>query len=98
MEDFLKRNNSHGGALSNSYKDIRQALEVAAGHGMPLPLMNAVNQMQEIGRAMGLTRVNTLAAMGKLYEILTGADLSEAALQAEKRFPQPREPEVIYLK
>jgi 3-hydroxyisobutyrate dehydrogenase len=98
MEDFLKRNNSHGGALSNSYKDIRQALEVAAGHGMPLPLMNAVNQMQEIGRAMGLTRVNTPAAMGKLYEVLTGENLSAAALEAEKRFPEPHEPEVLYLK
>jgi 3-hydroxyisobutyrate dehydrogenase len=98
MEDFLKRNNNHGGALSNSYKDIRQALEVAAGHGMPLPLMNAVNQMQEIGRAMGFARVNTPAAMGKLYEVLTGEDLSAAALEAEKKFPQPQEAEVIYLK
>jgi len=98
MEDFLKRNNSHGGALSNSYKDIRQALEVAAGYGMPLPLMNTVNQMQEIGRAMGLTRVNTPAAMGKLYEVLTGQNLSAAASDAEKRFPEPRPPEVIYLK
>jgi hypothetical protein len=36
--------------------------------------------------------------MGKLYEILTGENLSAAALEAEKRFPQPQEPEVIYLK
>ncbi|HEX9444281.1 MAG TPA: NAD(P)-dependent oxidoreductase [Candidatus Binatia bacterium] len=98
MEDFLKRNNSHGGALSNSYKDIRQALEVAASLDMPLPLMSAVNQLQEMGRAQGLTRLNTPAAMGRLYEILTAQDLSGAALEAEKRFPQSQEPEVIYLK
>ena len=97
LEDFFKRNNTHGGALSNSYKDIRQALEVAASLDFPLPLMSAVNQMQEMGRAQGLTRLNTPAAMGKLYEILTGRDLSEAALEAEKVFPEPHEPEVIYL-
>jgi 3-hydroxyisobutyrate dehydrogenase-like beta-hydroxyacid dehydrogenase len=97
LEDFFKRNNTHGGALSNSYKDIRQALEVAAALDMPLPLMNAVNQMQEMGRALGLTRLNTPAAMGRLYEILTGEDLSEAVLEAEKVFPEPHEPEVIYL-
>jgi 3-hydroxyisobutyrate dehydrogenase-like beta-hydroxyacid dehydrogenase len=97
MEDFLKRNNSHGGALSNSYKDIRQALETAAALGMPLPLMNAVNQMQEIGRALGFARINTPAAMGKLYEVLTGQDLSAAALPSDKLFPQPRDPEVIFL-
>jgi 3-hydroxyisobutyrate dehydrogenase-like beta-hydroxyacid dehydrogenase len=98
MEDFLKRNNNHGGALSNSYKDIRQALETAAELGMPLPLMNAVNQMQEIGRAVGLARVNTPAAMGRLYETLTGQDLSAAVTAADKRFPEPKQPEVIYLK
>ncbi|HEY2987533.1 MAG TPA: NAD(P)-dependent oxidoreductase [Candidatus Binatia bacterium] len=97
VEDFLKRNNTHGGALSNSYKDIRQALETAAALDMPLPLMNAVNQMQEMGRAQGLARLNTPAAMGKLYEILTGQDLSAAVTDAEKIFPEAREPEVIYL-
>jgi len=97
LEDFFKRNNTHGGALSNSYKDVRQALEVAAALDFPLPLMSAVNQMQEMGRAQGLTRLNTPAAMGKLYEILTGRDLSEAVLEAEKIFPEPQEPEVIYL-
>jgi 3-hydroxyisobutyrate dehydrogenase-like beta-hydroxyacid dehydrogenase len=98
MEDFLKRNNNHGGALSNSYKDIRQALETAAEIGMPLPLMNAVNQMQEIGRAVGLARINTPAAMGKLYETLTGQDLSTAVTDAEKKLPEAKQPEIIYLK
>jgi 3-hydroxyisobutyrate dehydrogenase-like beta-hydroxyacid dehydrogenase len=98
MEDFLKRNNSHGGALSNSYKDIRQALATAAELGMPLPLMTAVGQMQEMGRALGLTRVNTPAAMGKLYEILTGQDLSAAVIDADKVSPKAQPPEVIYLK
>ncbi|HKA33712.1 MAG TPA: hypothetical protein VKH64_10895, partial [Candidatus Binatia bacterium] len=66
--------------------------------GIPLPLMTAVSQMQEMGRAMGLTRVNTPAAMGKLYEVLTGQDLSAAVIEADKASPQPRAPEVIYLK
>ena len=98
MEDFLKRNNSHGGALSNSYKDIRQALATAAELGIPLPLMTAVSQMQEMGRALGLTRVNTPAAMGKLYEVLTGQDLSTAVIDADKVSPKAQPPEVIYLK
>jgi 3-hydroxyisobutyrate dehydrogenase-like beta-hydroxyacid dehydrogenase len=97
VEDFLKRVNSHGGALSNSYKDLRQALEIAGLLNMPLPLMNVVNQLQEMGRAQGFTRLNTPAAMGKLYEILTGQDLSRAVLESEKVFPEPRETEVIYL-
>jgi 2-hydroxy-3-oxopropionate reductase len=97
VEDFLKRGKSYGGALSNSYKDIRQALETAAALELPLPLMNTVNQLQEMARAQGLTRLNTPAAIGKLYEILTGTDLSEAILEAERVFPEPQEPEVIYL-
>lgn len=97
VEDFLKRINSHGGALSNSYKDLRQALEIAGLLNIPLPLMSVVNQLQEMGRAQGLTRLNTPAAMGKLYEILTGQDLSRAVMDSEKVFPEPGEPEVIYL-
>lgn len=97
VEDFLKRVNSHGGALSNSYKDLRQAIEIAGLLNVPLPLMSAVNQLQEMGRAHGLTRLNTPAAMGKLYEILTGQDLSRAVLDSEKVFADPGEPEVIYL-
>ncbi len=98
MEDFLKRNNSHGGALSNSYKDIRQALATAAELGIPLPLMTAVSQLQEMGRAMGFTRVNTPAAMGKLYEALTGQDLSAAVIDVDKVSPKAQMPEVLYLK
>ena len=97
VEDFLKRAKSYGGALSNSYKDIRQALETAAAFDMPLPLMSTVNQLQEMARAQGLTRLNTPAAIGKLYQILTGTDLSEATLESERVFPEPKEPEVIYL-
>jgi hypothetical protein len=59
--------------------------------------MGTVNEIQEMGRAQGLSRVNTPAAMGRLYEILTGVDLSEAVLQAERVFPEARESEVIYL-
>jgi len=97
VEDFLKRGKSYGGALSNSYKDIRQALETAAALELPLPLMNTVNQLQEMARAQGLTRLNTPAAIGKLYEILTATDLSDATVESDRVFPEPQEPEVIYL-
>ena len=97
VEEFLKRAKSYGGALSNSYKDIRQALETAAALDLPLPLMSTVNQLQEMARAQGLTRLNTPAAIGKLYEILTGTDLSDATLESERIFPEPQEPQVIYL-
>lgn len=97
VEEFLKRARSYGGALSNSSKDIRQALEVAASHNLPLPLMSTVNQIQEMGRAQALSRVNTPAAMGRLYEVLTGVDLSQAVMELERVFPEPHEPEVIYL-
>jgi len=97
LEEFMKRNNTHGGALSNSYKDIRQALKVAAELGIPLPLMSMANQIQEMGRAQGLTRNNSPAAMGKLYELLTGVQLDAATLSAEKKFAEPKEPRVVYI-
>lgn len=97
VEEFLKRGKSYGGALSNSYKDIRQALETAVALELPLPLMNTVNQLQEMARAQGLTRLSTPAAIGKLYEILTATDLSEAVLESERVFPESEEPQVIYL-
>ena len=97
IEDFLRRTKSYGGALSNSYKDIRQALETAAARQIPLPLMGMVNEIQEMGRARGLSRLNTPAAMGRLYEILTRTDLSKAVLEAERIFPEAGEPEVIHL-
>jgi 3-hydroxyisobutyrate dehydrogenase-like beta-hydroxyacid dehydrogenase len=97
VEEFLKRAKNYGGALSNSCKDIRQALETAAALDLPLPLMNTVNQLQEMARAQGLARLNTPAAMGRLYEILTGTDLRDATLESERVFPEPPETEVIYL-
>jgi len=97
LEEFMKRNNNHGGALSNSYKDIRQALEVAAALQIPMPLLSMANQIQEMGRASGLTRLNSPAAMGKLYELITGTDLSAATMSADTQQPDGREPRIIYL-
>jgi 3-hydroxyisobutyrate dehydrogenase-like beta-hydroxyacid dehydrogenase len=97
LEEFMKRNNNHGGALSNSYKDIRQALEVAATLQIPMPLLSMANQIQEMGRARGLARLNSPAAMGKLYELITGTDLSAATLNVDKKLPESREPQVVYL-
>jgi 3-hydroxyisobutyrate dehydrogenase-like beta-hydroxyacid dehydrogenase len=97
LEEFMKRNNNNGGALSNSYKDIRQALEAAAALRIPMPLMSMANQIQEMGKARGLTRLNSPAAMGKLYELITGTDLSAATLNADKKLPESRASTVVYL-
>ncbi|HEY3152978.1 MAG TPA: NAD(P)-dependent oxidoreductase [Candidatus Binatia bacterium] len=97
LEEFMKRNNNDGGALSNSYKDFRQALDTAAKLEIPMPLASMANQIQEMGRATGLQRFNSPAAMGKLYELITGTDLSQATFNTEKRFPESREPRVVYL-
>jgi len=97
LEEFMKRNNNDGGALSNSYKDFRQALDMAAKLEIPMPLASMANQIQEMGRATGLQRLNSPAAMGKLYELITGTDLSQATFNTEKRFPESREPRVVYL-
>lgn len=97
MEEFLKRNNNDGGALSNSYKDFRQALSLAAQLEVPMPLASMANQIQEMGRAMGLKRFNSPAAMGKLYELIAGLDLSGAAVQAQRKIPARQEPRVVWL-
>jgi 3-hydroxyisobutyrate dehydrogenase-like beta-hydroxyacid dehydrogenase len=97
LEEFMKRNNNDGGALSNSYKDFRQALDTAAKLEIPMPLASMANQIQEIARAAGLQRFNSPAAMGKLYEMITGSDLSHATVSAEKQILENREPRVVYL-
>jgi hypothetical protein len=50
-----------------------------------------------MARANGLTRLNSPAAMGKLYELITGTDLSAVVVNGEKKLPESREPRVIYL-
>jgi 3-hydroxyisobutyrate dehydrogenase-like beta-hydroxyacid dehydrogenase len=97
LAEFLKRNNNNGGALSNSYKDLRQALKVAAELKIPMPLLSMANQIQEMGRASGFTRLNSPAAMGKLYEMITGLNLNDATMTAEKKIALNREPRVVYL-
>jgi 3-hydroxyisobutyrate dehydrogenase len=97
LEEFMQRNNADGGALSNSYKDIRQALKVASQFHVPLPLIGLASQIQEMGRAQGLARKNSPQAIGALYELLSGRDLSEAALDTAKTLTEAREPEIIYL-
>ena len=97
LEEFMKRNNNHGGALSNSYKDFRQALNLAAKLEIPMPLASMANQIQEMARAVGLKRFNSPAAMAKLYEIIAGTDLSDATLGSEGKVTERREPRVLYL-
>jgi len=50
-----------------------------------------------MGRAQGLTRTPSSDAFGTVYEKLTGVDLSQAVLDEETTFPEPQEPQVIYL-
>ncbi len=97
LEEFMKRNNNNGGALSNSYKDFRQALSIAAKLEIPMPLASMANQIQEMARAAGLKRLNSPAAMAELYQIITGTDLSHATVNTEGRIPASREPRVVYL-
>ena len=97
LEEFMNRDNNNGGALSNSYKDFRQALNIAAKLEIPMPLASMANQIQEMGRATGFKRFNSPAAMGKLYELLTGEDLSGATMSAAKRVPESRAPRVVWL-
>jgi 3-hydroxyisobutyrate dehydrogenase-like beta-hydroxyacid dehydrogenase len=97
MEEFMKRENNNGGALSNSYKDFRQALSTAAKLEIPMPLASMANQIQEMGRASGLARLNSPAAMGELYELLTGMDLSGTVINAEKKLLRQQEPRIVYL-
>jgi 3-hydroxyisobutyrate dehydrogenase-like beta-hydroxyacid dehydrogenase len=78
MEEFMKRKNNSGGALSNRYKDFRQALSIAAKLEIPMPLASTANQIQEMARASGFARLNSPAAMGELHELITGIDLSGA--------------------
>jgi hypothetical protein len=62
-----------------------------------MPLASMANQIQEMARAAGLQRFNSPAAMGKLYEMITGTDLSHATVSPEKRTLENREPRVTYL-
>lgn len=97
IAQFFKRKKNYGGALSNSYKDLRQALKVAGDLNLPLPMTAHAHQIQEIGRAQGLARTPSPDAIGTVYEKLTGVDLSKAVLDEERSFPEPQEPEIIYL-
>jgi 3-hydroxyisobutyrate dehydrogenase-like beta-hydroxyacid dehydrogenase len=94
---FFARNQSLGGALSNSYKDLHQALKVASDLNLPLPFTALANHIQEIGRAQGLARVNSSAAVAQIYETLTKVSLSHAVLDRERTFGEPGTPKVIRL-
>ena len=97
ITQFFKRKKNYGGALSNSYKDLRQALRVAEELNLPLPMTAHAHQIQEMGRAQGLARTPSPGAIGTVYEKLTGVDLSKAVLDEERSFPEPQESEIIYL-
>jgi 3-hydroxyisobutyrate dehydrogenase-like beta-hydroxyacid dehydrogenase len=97
VASFFGRNRSYGGALSNSYKDLHQALLTASDLNLPLPFTGMANQIQEMGRAQGLARVNTGAAIAAVYEALTKVSLSEAVLERERTFREGGKPEVVYL-
>ncbi len=97
IAQFFKRKKNYGGALSNSYKDLRQALKIAADMKLPLPITAHAHQIQEMGRAQGLARTPSPDAIATVYEKMSGVDLSQAVLDEERSFPEPEEPRIIYL-
>ena len=76
---------------------MSQALNIAAELKISMPLASVANQVQEMGRATGLSRLNSPAAMGKLYEMFTVVDLSAATMPAQSKSFKNREPRVIWL-
>jgi hypothetical protein len=50
-----------------------------------------------MGRAAGFSRLNSPAAMGRLYELLTGGDLTGASLAQARKVPPEKEPRVVFL-
>src|SRR5713226_9305977 len=97
IEQFFRRNKNYGGALSNSHKDLRQALKLAADLNLPLPFSSLANQIQEMARANGLARLPSPAAIGRLYELLTGVNLGKAVLEDERPVAEPGQPRIIEL-
>lgn len=97
IDDFLARNKSYGGTLSNIEKDIRQALEVASDLNLSLPFTESANQIVERSGAQGSKRITPLAAFANFYESQTKIDLSQAVKDRERTFPEPQEPQVYYL-
>jgi len=97
IEQFFRRNKNYGGALSNSHKDLRHALKLAADLNLPLPFSSLANQIQEMARANGLARLPSPAAIGRLYELLTGVNLGKAVLEDERPVAEPGQPRIIEL-
>ena len=97
IDDFLARNKSYGGTLSNIEKDIRQALEVATKLKLSLPFTESANQIVEKSGALGSKRITPGAAFANFYESQTKIDLSQAIKDRERTFPEPQEPQVYYL-
>jgi 3-hydroxyisobutyrate dehydrogenase-like beta-hydroxyacid dehydrogenase len=91
LEEFMKRNNNNGGALSNSYKDFRQALNIAAKLEIRCRWRRWPIKFRKWAAA-GFKRFNSPAAMGKLYELLTGEDLSGATMSAKRGASETGEP------
>ncbi len=97
VEDFLARNKSYGGTLSNIEKDIRQALEVASEIQLSLPFTESANRIVEKSGAEESKRITPGAAFANYYQKQTKIDLSQAVKERERTFPEPEEPQVIYL-
>ncbi len=97
IEDFLARNKSYGGTLSNIEKDIRQALEVASQLNLSLPFTESANRIVERSGAQGSKRTTPGAAFANFYESQTKIDLSQAVKERERTFPEPEEPQVYFL-
>jgi len=99
MQQFFRRHISHGGMLRNSKKDLTQALEVASEGNINLPFMTLASQIQQQAIDKGFEKINTPAAIGKLYEDRTGVNLGSAVIpDSVSRRKKLSEPKMVRLK
>ncbi len=99
MEQFFRRHISHGGMLRNSKKDLAQALGVASEGKFDLPFMTLAGQIQQQAIDKGFEKMNTPAAIGKLYEETTGVDIGAAVIPDSARHRKKlSEPKIVRLK
>jgi 3-hydroxyisobutyrate dehydrogenase-like beta-hydroxyacid dehydrogenase len=68
---ILKRNFDHGYPLTNAYKDLVSGAELAAQHGIPLPVMHAAATTYKMAMLKGLEHKDK-GAMICVYEDLLG--------------------------
>jgi 3-hydroxyisobutyrate dehydrogenase-like beta-hydroxyacid dehydrogenase len=73
---ILKRDFDHGYPLIKAYKDLVSGAELAALHGIPLPVMHAATTTYQMAMLKGLEHKDK-GAMICVYEDLLGVKFKE---------------------